>query len=183
MRRVVAAGALAGLLLSGCGSGGSDDAEPAAATAAAQGDPAAYDAVLTALGRARVPVAICPVAGGGAYEVIRPPSPELAAGADHLQYTGGRLYELGPCETPADKRTLLRIYNFPDQGARDAAVEANGQRGVRPTATWTFQSTFTLELWQNDPTDTGPVGAAASAAHLAIGALPGVRHPQVGNSR
>ena len=176
MRRVVAAAALAGLLVAGCGGGGSEEAEPAAAVAGAQADPAAYDTLIAALGRARIPVATCPVRDGGAYEVIRPAARDLASGAAHLQYTDGRLYELGPCDTPPDKRTLLRIYHFRDEAARDAAVQAYATRGIRATAAWTYQSEFTVELWQNDPADTGPVGQAASAAHLAIGAVPGIRH-------
>ncbi len=176
MRRVVAAAALAGLLVAGCGGGGSEEAEPAAAVAGAEADPAAYDALIGALGRARIPVPTCPVRGGGAYEPIKPAARELAAGAAHLQYTGGRLYELGPCETPPDKRTLLRIYHFTDQAALGAALQSYGTRGIRATAAWTYQSEFIVELWQDDPTDTGPVGAVASAAHLAIGAVPGVRH-------
>ncbi len=122
MRRMVVAAALAGLFLAGCGGGGSEEAEPAAASAAPQADPAAYDGLIAALGRARISVTTCPVRDGGAYEVIRPAARNLAAGAPHLQYTDGRLYELGPCETPADQRTLLRIYHFPDQATRDAAV-------------------------------------------------------------
>ena len=55
-------------------------------------------------------------------------------------------------------------------------MQASGGRGIRPTSAWTYQSNFTVELWQNDPSDTGPVGAAASAAHLALGAVPGMRH-------
>ncbi len=176
MRRVVAAAALAAVLVAGCGGGGSEEAEPSAAASGAQGDPAAYDGLIAALGRARIPVATCPVRDGGPYEVIRPPARDLAVGAAHLQYTDGRLYELGPCETPADKRTLLRIYHYPDQAARDAAVQATGSRGIRATSAWTYQSNFTVELWQHDPTDSGPVGAVASAAHLAIGGMPGMRH-------
>ena len=176
MRRVVAAAALAGLLIAGCGGGGSEEAEPAAAVAGPEADPAAYEALIGALGRARIPVPTCPVANGGAYEPIRPAARDLASGTPHLQYTDGRLYELGPCETPPDKRTLLRIYHFPDQAARDAAVQSYGTRGIRATSAWTYQTEFTVELWQDDPTDTGPVGAAASAAHLAIGAVPGMRH-------
>ena len=175
MRRVVAAAALAGLLVAGCGGGGSEEAEPAAA-AGPQADPAVYDGFVAALGRARIPVATCPVRGGGAYEAIRPPARDLAAGAPHLQYTDGRLYELGPCETPADKRTLLRVYHFPDEITRDFAVQSNATRGIRATAAWTYQTNFLVELWQHDPNDTGPVGAVASAAHLAIGAMPGIRH-------
>ena len=176
MRRVVAAAALAGLLVAGCGGGGSEEAEPAAAAAGPQADPAAYDGLIGALTRARFPVSTCPVRDGGAYEVIRPAARDLASGAAHLQYTDGRLYELGPCDTPPDKRTLLRIYHFADQAARDAAVQASGSRGIRATSAWTYQSEFTVELWQGDPTDTGPVGQMASAAHLAIGAIPGMRH-------
>ena len=176
MRRIVAAAALAGLLFAGCGGGGSEEAGPAAAGPGAPADPAVYDGLIAALGRARIPVATCPVRDGGPYEVIRPPTRELAAGAPHLQYTDGRLYELGPCETPSDERTLLRIYHFPDQVARDAAVEASGSRGTRATSAWTYQSEFTVELWQRDPADTGPVGAVASAAHLALGAVPGMVH-------
>ena len=173
---MVAAAALAGLLVAGCGGGASEEAEPAAAALGPQADPAAYDGLIGALGRARIPVTTCPVRDGGAYEVIRPAAGDLAQGAVHLQYTDGRLYELGPCETPPDKRTLLRIYHFPDQASRDAAVQTMGSRGIRATSAWTYQSDFTVELWQNDPTDTGPVGAAASAAHLAIGGVPGMRH-------
>lgn len=176
MRRLVAAAALAGLLVAGCGGGGSEEAEPAAAASAALGDPAAYDGLIGALGRAHIPITTCPVRDGGAYEVIRPAARDLASGAAHLQYTDGRLYELGPCETPSDRRTLLRIYHFPEQAARDAAVQSYGTRGIRATSAWTYQTEFTVELWQNDPTDTGPVGAVASAAHLAIGAVPGMRH-------
>ena len=176
MRRVVVAAALAGLLVAGCGGGGSEEAEPVATVSGAQADPAAYDGLIAALGRARIPVATCPVRDGGAYEVIRPAARDLASGAAHLQYTDGRLYELGPCETPPDQRTLLRIYHFPDQAARDAAVQSYGTRGIRATSAWTYQTEFTVELWQHDPTDTGPVGAVASAAHLAIGAVPGMRH-------
>ena len=181
MRRRVAAAALAGLLVAACGGG--SDGEPAATPAGATADPAVYDGLVAALGRARIPVATCPVTGGGPFEVIRPPARDVAAGASHLQFTDGRLYELGPCETPPDKRTLLRIYHFPDQETRDAAVEAAGRRGIRATSSWTYQSNFTVELWQNDPADTGPVGAVASAAHLAIGAVSGARHTQVSNSR
>ena len=176
MRRVVAAAALAALLVAGCGGGGSEEAEPAAGVAGAEADPAAYEALIGAIGRARIPVATCPVRDGGAYEVIRPASRDLASGAAHLQYTDGRLYELGPCDTPPDKRTLLRIYHFPDEAARDAAVLAYSTRGIRATAAWTYQSEYIVELWQDDPTDTGPVGQAASAAHLAIGAVPSIRH-------
>ncbi len=176
MRRIVVSAAVAGLLVAGCGGGGSEEAEPAAAVAGPTADPAVYDGVVAALGRARIPVATCPVADGGAYEVIRAPARQLASGAAHLQYTDGRLYELGPCETPPDKRTLLRIYHFPDQAARDAAVESNATRGIRATAAWNYQSNFLIELWQHDPADSGPVGAVASAAHLAIGGLPGIRH-------
>lgn len=176
MRRVVAAAALAGLLVAGCGGGGSEEAGPAAAVPGAEADPAAYEGLIGALARAHIPVPTCPVGDGGAYEVIPPASRDLASGAAHLQYTDGRLYELGPCETPADERTLLRIYHFPDQAARDAAVQSYGTRGIRATSAWTYQTEFTVELWQNDPTDTGPVGAVASAAHLAIGGVPGMRH-------
>ena len=176
MRRVVAVAALAGLLVAGCGGGGSEEAEPAAAAAGTPADPAVYDGLIASLGKARIPVTTCPVTGGGAFEVIPPAASNLANGAVHLQYTDGRLYELGPCETPPDKRTLLRIYHFADQETRDAAVEASGRRGIRPTSSWTYQSDFTVELWQDDPTDTGPVGAVASAAHLAIGGVPGMRH-------
>ena len=179
---MVAAVAVVGALVAGCGGGGSEEAEPPAAPAGAAADPAVYDGLIAALGKARIPVATCPVAGGGAYEVIRPADRRLAAGASHLQYTDGRLYELGPCETPADKRTLLRIYHFPDEATRDAAVQASTRRGIRPTASWVYQSTYTVELWQNDPADTGPVGAVASAAHLAIGATPGIRHVQAGSA-
>lgn len=175
---MVAAAAVVGALVAGCGGGGSEEAEPAAAAAGAPSDPAVYDGLVAALARARVPVATCPVAGGGAYEVIPPAERRLAAGASHLQYTDGRLYELGPCETPADRRTLLRIYHFPDEATRDAAVQASMRRGIRPTASWTYQGNYTVELWQNDPADTGPVGAVASAAHLAIGGTPGIRHVQ-----
>ncbi len=181
MRRTVAVMALASLLLAGCG-GGSEEAEPSPAAAGAQGDPAVYDGIVAALARARIPVPTCPVTGGGAYEVIPPAARDLAAGSVRLQHTDGRLYELGPCETPPDKRTLLRIHHYPDQAIRDAAVEAGGRRGIRPTASWTYQSEFTVELWQSDPTDTGPVGAVASAAHLALGGVPGMRHIQVGNA-
>ena len=176
MRRVVVAAVLAALVVAGCGGGGSEEAEPAAALAGPQADPAVYDGIVASLGRARIPVATCPVRDGGAYEVIKPPARNVAFGAAHLQYTDGRLYELGPCETPADKRTLLRIYHYPDQAARDAAVQSNTTRGIRATAAWTYQSDYTIELWQNDPADTGPVGAVASAAHLAIGAIQGIRH-------
>jgi hypothetical protein len=176
MRRVVVAAALAGLFVAGCGGGGSEEAEPAAVASAAPGDAAAYDGLIGALGRSHIPITTCPVRDGGAYEVIRPAARDLALGAAHLQYTDGRLYELGPCETPADQRTLLRIYHFPDQATRDAAVQSYGTRGIRATSAWTYQTEFTVELWQNDPTDTGPVGAVASAAHLAIGAVPGMRH-------
>ena len=175
MRRVVVA-ALVGLLVAGCGGGGSEEAEPAATVAGPQGDPAVYDGIVASLARARIPVSTCPVQNGGAFDAIRPPARDLAAGAAHLQFTDGRLYELGPCETPADRRTLLRIYHFPDPAARDAAVQSNATRGIRATAAWMYQSNYTIELWQHDPTDTGPVGAAASAAHLAIGGMPGIRH-------
>jgi hypothetical protein len=175
MRRVVVAAAVAGLLVAGCGGGGSEEAGPAGAAA----DPAVYDGVVTALARAHVSVTTCPVTGGDPYEVIRPAARNLAVGASHLQYSDGRLYELGPCETPPERRTLLRIYHFPDQAIRDAAVEASGRRGIRPTSSWTYQSNFTVELWQSDPTDAGPVGAMASAAHLAIGGMPGMRHTMV----
>ena len=174
MRRMVAAATMAGLLVAGCGGGGSEEAEPPGSGAKA--DPAAYDGLIGALGRARIPVTTCPVRDGGAYEVIHPPARILAEGAAHLQYTDCRLYELGPCETPPDKRTLLRFYHFPDHAARDAAVQASGGRGIRATSAWTYQTNFTVELWQSAPADTGPVGAAASAAHLAIGAVPGMRH-------
>lgn len=179
MRRVVMAVALAGLLVAGCGGGGSEEAEPAASSAGVPADPAVYDGVVAALAKAHVPVATCPVTGGGPFEAIRPAAANLAAGASHLQYTDGRLYELGPCETPPERRTLLRIYHFPDQAVRDAAVEASGRRGIRPTSSWTYSTDYTVELWQSDPTDTGPVGAMASAAHLAIGAIPGMRHTMV----
>jgi hypothetical protein len=177
MRRTVVAAVLAAVVLTGCGGGGSEEAEPTAARAGAQGDPAAYDGIIAALGRARIPVATCPVTnGGGAYEVIPAPAASLASGNPHLQFTDGRLYELGPCETPADQRTLLRIYHFPDGATRDAAVQTFGTRGIRATAGWMYKSDYTVELWQHDPTDTGPVGAAASAAHMAIGGMPGIRH-------
>ena len=176
MRRLVAAAALAALLGAGCGGGGSEEAEPAAAVAGAQADPAAYDALIAALGRARIHVAACPGRAGGANGAIHAGAGDLPAGAAHLRYTDGRLYELGPCDTPPDQRTLLRIYHFRDEAARDAAVQAYATRGIRATAAWTYQSEFTVELWQNDPADTGPVGQAASAAHLAIGAVPGIRH-------
>ncbi len=176
MRRLVVAALLAAFVVTGCGGGGSEEAEPAA-VAGPQGDPAVYDALVASLGRARVPVATCPVSnGGGPYEVIPAPTRALASGNAHLQFTDGRLYELGPCETPAERRTLLRMYHFPDTAARDAAVQSSGTRGIRATAGWMYQSEYLVELWQHDPTDTGPVGAVASAAHLAIGAIPGIRH-------
>ena len=178
MRRIVVAAAVAGLLVAGCGGGGSEEAGPAA-SAGTRADPAVYDGIIASLAKAHVPVPTCPVTGGGPFEVIRPAAANLAAGASHLQYTDGRLYELGPCETPPERRTLLRIYHFPDQQVRDAAVEASGRRGIRPTSSWTYQTNFTVELWQDNPTDTGPVGAVASAAHLAIGAIPGMRHTMV----
>jgi len=182
MRRAVTAVALAAqLLLVGCGDGGSDQAEPTPAAGAA--DPAVYDGVIAALAKARMPVSTCPVSGGGQYEVIPPVARNLSQGVSHLQYTDGRVYELGPCETPPEKRTLLRMYHFSNQDARDAAVVASGERGIRPTSSWTYQTEFTIELWQDDPTDTGSVGAAAATAHLAIGGVPGMRHVQVGNNR
>ena len=177
MRRLVAAAACAGLLVTGCGGGGSEEAEPAAAATGPQGDPAVYDALVASLGRARIPVATCPVTdGGGAYEVIRAPSATLAAGNAHLQFTDGRLYELGPCDTPPERRTLLRVYHFPDASSRDEAARSTGTRGIRATAAWMYHSEYLVELWQHDPTDTGPVGAVASAAHLAIGSGSGIRH-------
>lgn len=186
MRRRLILGALAlalQLLLAGCGGGGggSTEAEPALVAGAA--DPAVYDGIVAALAKARIPVSTCPVSGGGAYEVIPPAPRNLSQGVSHLQYTDGRVYELGPCETPSEKRTLLRMYHFADQQARDAAVDSAGERGIRPTSSWTYQNEFTIELWQDDPTDTGNVGGFAAAAHLAIGGLPGARHVQVGNNR
>ncbi len=147
-----------------CGGGGGGGeatmAEPADPQAAA-----AYEGVAAALDEAGAPLCL-----PGEHR----PAPTVAgtAAAEHFRYVDGRIYELGPCELPLERRGELRVYRYEDTGQRDAAAESSLDRNPRPTFMWRSGEELLVEEWIFDPAERDPAfDEVAGEVHDAVSGL------------
>ena len=155
------------MVVSGCGGG--EPSSPGAAPA--EEDPqlaAAYQEVDEALAEAEAP--LCP--GPGAFRPA-PATDGSTAAAPHFRYTDGRIYELGPCELPAEQRGELRVYRYEDTALRDQAAASSLDRNPRPTFMWTSGDRLLIEEWVFTPAEVDPAfDEVAGTVHDAVSALP-----------
>jgi predicted small lipoprotein YifL len=168
VRRAVST-ALLGLavILAACGDDGNSPPDAAPADQSPQ-VAAAYQDVEDALAQSEAP--LCP--GPGEFRPA-PATDGSTASAPHFRYTDGRIYELGPCELPADQRGELRVYRYEDPALRDDAAVSSLDRNPRPTFMWTSGDRLLIEEWVFNPAETDPAfDEVAGTVHDAVSALP-----------
>lgn len=155
------------LVAAGCGDDGtsSPDVAPVAEDPQAS---QAYQEVEDALAAAGAP--LCPEPGDFRPAPPTDPSAEVAP---HFRYTDGRIYELGPCDLPAEQRGELRVYRYEDTAQRDAAAASSLDRNPRPTFMWTSGDHLLIEEWVFAPTASDPAfEEVAGTVHDAVSEMP-----------
>jgi hypothetical protein len=167
MRIMAAALMGSALVLAACGG---DEPSTSDAAPAAEGPEAAaaYQEVDEALAESQAP--LCP--GPGAFRPA-PATDGSNAGAPHFRYTDGRIYELGPCEIPAEQRGELRVYRYEDTAQRGQAAASSLDRNPRPAFMWTSGDRLLVEEWVFTPAETDPAfDEVVGTVHDAVSALP-----------
>lgn len=183
IRTNLCAAGLGGLLaLGACGGGdvATDAATDAAVETPSDAGGAAYAELVGAVEEAKVP--LCPTAEGGTFIPLPAPSTAAARDFSYFRYLEGRIYEVGPCQLEEGRRNELRIYRYPDEATRDAAIRDVSVRQTRPTSTFAYGDVHALEIWSPEPALDSPVGQAAATVHSAIAEVPGARHLDVAGS-
>lgn len=129
---------------------------------------AAHQEVHDVLAESGVP--LCP--GPGEFRSAPATDPSGAV-APHFRYTDGRIYELGPCDLPAEQRGELRVYRYEDTAQRDAAATSSLDRNPRPTFMWTSGDRLLIEEWVFTPTESDPAfEEVAGTVHDAVSEMP-----------
>ncbi len=100
------------------------------------------------------------------------PAGDPEAASSHFRYVEGRIYELGACDLPLERRGELRVYRYDGQGRRDDASRSSSERNARPDVMWTYGDRFLIEEWIFATPESNPGFAElANTVHKTISGL------------